>query len=234
MKKLLILLAVVLLPCASYGEAAITTFGQFNFMVRQMTKIKSTQTLPESTLVDISQQSILWTSVDAGGVEQELAIPTIVDSQFYDLPDTLVEVLFASITLTKAKKVVSIKAWYPQFFDETGLSAGYEGLETNDDEVPFGYNYWANRLQLLPVPIQIDTVRLKCYVEHRLLTDDTMTLSFTYPVFVDVALFQACYRAFLVIQEYNKAATYLGIYERQKQMARAKYARKWDLTGGGQ
>ncbi len=224
MKRLPILgLALVglLLAGTAHTSSVFTSLVTFGHEVRQMTSVSSTSLLPDSTLIDITNTALVWTSIDVGGVELQHTITTVDGTRFYAIPDTVTEVLFASV-LAGDGSTRSIRAWYPQFFDALELPS----LNAGEDQAPSAYNYWADTIQLMPTPVQIDEIVLKCYVEHPEL-DSSGTISFG-PGYTEAALFYASYRVSFGLERYDAAAFFLNGYTERKTALKEKQKRKFE------
>lgn len=216
--------------------------------VRQMTGAFSTSLLPDSTLKDIVSEAVVWTSTDVGGWEHTLTFIPIDNKRFYSLdslftargdtaPDgtawKINEILFAGF-LDAEGNTRSLKAWYPQFFEELNLPGIYETGPGND--MPYAHQWWGDSLQIMEAGSTEDTMFFKCYMTHMDVTydssyTDTLKLKADYTL---AALDYACHRALMKIHEYERSAAYLALYEKKKMALRNKYARKFDVLGSGQ
>ena len=230
MKKLL--LALWLCASTVWGGAIIENRDDFQDYVRQITGLESTALMPDTTLNAIIQEAVLWTSVECGGVEAQYRILTVAGQAWYDVPDSVTEILYATL-LSKDRETYSVKAYYPQWFGDTESpsSLGDEASDETEDDFPFGYNYWADTLQLFPIPNRVDTLVLKCYIEHPIFqgTDSTNdTLQFK-PPYTSAAIDLAASEALYAVEMFDKSALWFAKYERKRNALRGIYQRKFDI-----
>lgn len=222
----------LLLSGAASAATVVNLLADMNREVRQSISVENTALLPDTTLNDFCARAALWTSTDIGGVELQYSFYDTVDVKFYLLPDSVTEVLFTSV-ITSYGGTYSIKAWYPQFLEEIELS-----VAGGQDDAPPGihyYNYWADSLQLLPIPARSnDLIIIKCFVEHQAL--DTAgtgndTLRFTQSGYTEAAIDYACMLACRSLSRWDEAALWEASYEKKKASLKATYARKFEITG---
>ena len=231
MKKLLFLVLLLVPISLSAGEV-FTTNASAKSMVRYYSGVGSTELLPDSVLRLFVSTAIVNTSVEAGGVEQLVRISTVADQEMYELPDSIVAVLFTTLITSEGGTYV-IRAGYPQYYDRFNLprlGSADDDLSLDDGSVPNEYNYWADTLQLLPAPIHDDdTLYLKCFVEHKADTTAAGTIDFTHPDFTTAAIFLATHYALLSVDEFERATAYLNLYTTKKQELKATYQRRMDV-----
>lgn len=230
MKRLL--LALLLCASVAWGGAIIENRSDFQDYVRQITGLENTSLMPDTTLNRIIQEAVLWTSVECGGVEAQYRILMVADQAWYALPDSITEILHASL-ISEDGQTYSVKAYYPQWFGDTESPAtlGGDAWEQTEDAYPFGYNYWADTLQLFPIPKRVDTLVLKCYIEHPPFqgTDSTNdTLQFK-PPYTNAAIDLTAYMALKSVEMPEKAALWFAEYERKRNALRSIYQRKFDI-----
>ncbi len=222
-------LAVVLgvLLCGGTASAGIVvdSIGSMKAEIRYMTHITSTSLLPDSTLHSFCDRALLWTSVDVGGVELQYKFTLTAEQAFYAIPDSITEVLFATYISGNVTK--SIKAWYPQFFEDQFTLSEIDVTASSEDDIPVAYNYWADTIQLIPAPQKADSVYLKCFVEHSDLADTGSIL--LKPAYTEAAVLYACHLAFISVAQFEEAALFLTLYEKKKASLRERYTRKFDL-----
>lgn len=164
--------------------------------------------LPDSTLIGFAKRAITWTSIDFGGVEATFLVITDTLQRFYDFPDTVTEILFA--TLVNENVTYSIKAFIPAYYEDIFRQTALQ--KDAEDQIPQAYNLWADTIQFLPTPIKVDSVYFKCYVEHPYVDgkDDDILLR---PGFIEAALEYCCYLVYKRWEEFDKAAIHLRDYE---------------------
>ena len=226
MKRASLLVVLLLLfPYAASGGDLITTVGEMGERVRDLTRISSQATLPDSDLYDFCGQSLLWTSIDVGGVEANFFVTTVASTPYYNLPDTIVDILFAYVNTSDAE-TRAIKAWYPQYFDELNLPA-FTG--TDKEQIPLAYNYWSDTLQLLPVPLRADdTVVIKCLVEHPTAEASGSTIIMR-PAYTEAALFYTCHLSCVSVGMWAESEKFFAMYERLKVGLKERYTRRFEV-----
>lgn len=237
MKKLvLLLLLFLLLPKDISAGATYSTIKDFMVGVRDELKNYSTVLLSDTVLVKTVSRALVWTSVDAGGVEVQYKFDTEAGTAFYTLPDSIVEIVHA--TLIRGTRTKNIKAWHPQFFEDKfpNVSELKPSAGDGNGGYPQAYNVWANTLQLFPIPVEVDSIYLKCFVEHEECRDtvlasygaDTMLIQML-PAFQEVAMAYACYLTLGNIGEHEEAAIFLARYDFLRKSARVRYFRHLDV-----
>lgn len=234
MKKFLIFLALTLISGSLVAGHIVRNRDQFQDYVRQITGLEGTPLMPDSTLNAIIQHAVLRTSVEAGGVETQYRLVMASGTAWYNLPDSVTEILFATL-LTEDGRTFSVKAFFPQWFGDTESPPKLSD-DATPDEYPFGYNYWADTLQVFPIPNRADTLIVKCYVEHPTFqgTDSTNdTLQFK-PVYTDAAIELAASMALEAVESFDKADRRFAKWEKMRDALRAIYRRKFDIASGGQ
>ena len=227
----LLLIVILFLPSLVSAASVMDSLLDFKINVRQQLRIHSTATLPDSEITDWSNLAILWTSVDIGGVESRIRILTVVGQPFYELPDTLVEIL--SQTNISLEVTKSLRAIPPQFAEEMGISTELVTGESNKHATPIGFSYWNDTLQVFPIPIKVDTLYFYCYVEHKFLYHDTVDIQMR-PAFVQAALWYACQSIFESMGMVAEAAIYEKKYDKAKIALRERYRNKFDILTGRQ
>lgn len=227
----LLLVVILFLPSLAYGDAVFATFKVFKEGIKQQLRIHSTNMVPDSELTDWANLALVWTSVDIGGVESRVKIKTIIGNAFYILPDTLVEILFASILADSI--TMPLKAIYPQFSQELGIVPDLARGTTEKYAVPVGFSYWGDSLQLFPIPQKIDTLWFYCYVEHPALSADGDAIRLK-PAFTQAAIWYACESIFSSLGMSGEAIVYEKKYDKAKIALRERYRRKFDILAGQQ
>lgn len=173
-----------------------------------MVNCKADDMLPDSVLIGFAKRAILWTSTDIGGVEATFLIVTDTLQRFYAFPDTVTEILFA--TLVNENVTYSIKAFSPAYYEDIFEQTALQ--KDGEDQIPQAYNLWADTIQFLPTPIRVDSVYFKCYVEHSAVTavgDDILLR----PAYIEAALEYCCYLVYKRWEEFDKAAIHRQDYE---------------------
>lgn len=238
------IVAVMAVP--SWAASPIATQAAFANAVRNEVNISSTDLLPDTTLNEICERAVVWVSVDIGGVEAQYRIVTVSKQAFYVVADSITAILHATM-LSNDGGTRTIKAWYPQFYQEiTGVpgSEGYvappialSSINPVEDEVPLAYHYWADTLQMMPIPTDAgDTIIIKCFVEHPILdttaaTDDVV---FTHSAYTEAAIDYTCYKILRMFGRLEEAAFYRADYDRQRQVLIQKYTRGFNVVRGTQ
>ncbi len=229
MKRLSFLFIVLIMVSVVFGGTVVSNMTQFKAKVRQRTGITSTSLLPDTTLTQLIQSAVLWTSTEVGGVESQHRFVTVAEQAMYAIPDTITSVLYTSV-LSEDGGTHSIKAFMPELVEDVGGAVKID--PTNDEVSPSFYNIWADSIQIIPIPQRVDTVILKCYVEHPLF--DTLgssvgndTLQFRAP-YTEAAISYACYLTLTSLDMDTKAAIWLADYEKKKASLTGVYRRKVD------
>jgi hypothetical protein len=227
--KLKILILLVL--CASLQAQTMDSVGQMMSEARQLIGVESTTLLPDTTLRGCVLRSLVWTSTDIGGVESQYRFVTVALQAFYAIPDSTTEVLGATVR-TEGGQTRSLKAWYPQFFEDLDIGDPDEWTASSDN-IPFAYHYWDDTLQLLPHAVRDnDTIILFTYVEHKTLTNesdtDSMAISFSGSGYTQAALYYACAEAAMSIGRGQLSQTFMAGYEKKKAELFRVYNRRFD------
>lgn len=206
----------------------VHTVAQFQRDIRMEMRISTGALLPDSVLLAASQRAILWTSTDIGGYEKRYKIQTHYGQAFYALPDTIVEVISASLISGMATK--NLRGTNTEYFEAPDVAApdfaGEDSTGADRDKVPYGYHYWADTIQLMPIPAQLDSFYLSCYVEHPMI-DSTVDSIKLKPPFIEAARDFAMHLAYRSIQDYDAATFYLTLYKERRAELRGKYLRKY-------
>lgn len=228
MKRLLLILLFV---SSAYAGRTIDSVGPMMDQVRQITMLESTTLLPDSTLRGCCLRALKWTSTDIGGVERQYRFLTVAGQAFYAIPDSTTEVVFVTMR-TQEGLTKSLKAWYPQFFEDLGVIEG-DPFSPTENDIPLAYNYWSDSLQLLPAPVREDTVIIKIYVEHKTMVNsaaaDTMRIGFMSDAYAQAALYYACFEALVSVKNFNEANVFMGYYDKKKADLRTIFTRKFDI-----
>lgn len=207
MRKHIILYFFVLLVLGSTTRAGAIyeTLDSFMVGVRYQTKITSGALLPDSLLLKFCARAILHTSTVVGGVESEFKFMTVVDTPFYVIPDTVIEIL--SVMLISGTKTKPLLPYESRLTESIFKLTEFSQLTAGEGAAPRVYNVWADKLQLIPIPVSIDTIYLKCYVEHPALTAgaDAIVLQ---PAFTEAALSYASYLVLIHLDMPEQALIY--------------------------
>ena len=227
----LLLIVILFLPSLAYGDAVFATFKIFKEGIKQQLRIHSTAMVPDSELTDWANLALVWTSVDIGGVESRVRIQTVIGQPFYELPDTLVEIL--SQTNISLEVTKSLRAIPPQFSEEMGIGVELVTGESNKHATPIGFSYWNDTLQVFPIPIKVDTLYFYCYVEHPALSADGDAIVLR-PAFTQAAIWYACESIFSSLAMTDEATIYEKKYDKAKIALRERYRNKFDILTGRQ
>lgn len=221
MRIILVILLLLVLVAPVWSSTDIDTLADFMQEVRWIVHCSNDDMLPDSVLIGFSQRALLWTSSDIGGIEAIYRVITDTLQQFYAMPDTIVEILFA--TLLNGNVVHSMKVFDPAYFEDVFEITSL--MQDDELAVPQAYNYWADSVQFLPTPIKRDTVYFKCYIEHPYVDDsaDTVRLRSAY---IEAALEWCCHLVYKRWQEPIPAAMHLAHYEALRQKLIGKYSRR--------
>lgn len=227
----LLLVVILFLPSLAYGDAVFATFKIFKEGIKQQLRIHSTVMVPDSELTDWANLALVWTSVDIGGVESRVKILTVVGQPFYELPDTLVEIL--SQTNISLEVTKSLRAIPPQFSEEMGIGVELVTGDGNKHATPIGFSYWNDTLQVFPIPIKVDTLYFYCYVEHPALSSDGDAIGLR-SAFTQAAIWYACESIFSSLTMTDEAIIYEKKYDKAKIALRERYRNKFDILTGRQ
>ncbi len=227
----IILLAVLVLVCAvgtTNADAVYSTDTALSNIVAQTCDVDTLgQCIARITLFNYVWQSLLWTSVDIGGVEAQYKITTIADSAWYVLPDTIVRILHVSM-ITNDNETRSVKAIYPVYYEDVGGTVT-RSMGVSAEDLPIGYNYWADTLQLMPVPSRDDdTLILKCFVEHPYTIGSGFGTIHLKPAYTEAAFYYACHLTLRAMGRDAEADKYYALYEKTRDRLRARYQRQFN------
>lgn len=227
MKKLIIFF--ILIPTLVFSGETYPNMDDFMVGVRDELGVYSSTLLSDTVLVKTCSSALVWTSVDAGGVEAQFKFDTVDEQIFYVVADSIVEIVAA--TLVRDNATYDLKAFHPQYFEQKFNQE--EIVEEDTESGPSqGYHLWADTLQLFPTPRTIDSIYLKCFVEHKAILDTTGFAAVTIdlrPAFTLVALAWACYLTLDQLDEFEKANVYLARYDMMKKSARERYFKHLDI-----
>lgn len=221
MRYFLVILFACILVSPVAASTDIDTLGDFMQEVRWELDYMSNDILPDSALIGLAKRAIVWTSIDIGGVEATYRVITDTLQQFYAMPDSIVEILFA--TLLNGNVVHSMKVFDPAYFEDVFEITSL--MQDDDLAVPQAYNYWADTVQFLPTPIKADTVYFKCYIEHPYVDskDDSIQLR---PAYIEAAIAYCCYLSYKRWERFEVAALYMATYEALRLKLIDKYKRR--------
>jgi hypothetical protein len=219
-----LIFAIVLLAGSVSAGTDINTAGQFMSRLRLKTNIYDTVLAPDSVLLRLTQEACLTVSTEVGGYQKTFKVNTADGQSFYALQDSLVEVISAVVISDRNTK--SIKAFYPQFWEDAGNAID---LGAESGETPGGYIVWADSVQLLPAPVQVDSIYFKCFYEHPLIDSsaDSVYLKSAYAL---LAVDRAQCLLYLVLKDYEQANSWKAIYEEGAKKLVAKYTPKFDVA----
>lgn len=229
MKKLIYILILTFVPVSISSGVPGNVFDSlrtFRQGVREVVNITSTTALPDSVLVTIVQRALIFTSVDAGGYEKIFRFPTVDATAFYALEDSITEVLHVTVMSEDNRITTSIQSFDPEFFEDIKILTK---LEDGDAAVPRGYTVFADTIQLIPAPVRVDSVFLKCFYEHPAFTDSLIHLK---PAFAEAALMYACSKVYEHRKMFNEATFYMNLYEALRNKLRIRYAAKFGAKTG--
>jgi len=221
MKKLLFYIVLLLVLSSSVkADPVYGTLAEFMVGVRYQTKITSTVALPDSILIEYSARAILHTSTVVGGIEATFKINLVDEEPFYLLPDTIVEVL--SVTLISGVRTKSLFPYEPASTGNMADSIEFIELTTGDDTKPRAYNIWNDSIQLIPIPTGTDSIYLKCYVEHPVLTAGANSIVLRAD-YIEAALFYASYLVLVHLGMQEEALVYKNDFNEISALLISKY-----------
>lgn len=223
--KLLILIfvSIGLLVSTSYSGAVYSDLEDLVDAMRRQTEMTNTTLLSDSQAYDICKGALLWVSTDIGGYEKIHRFATAEGTAFYALEDSITEVLHVSLMSTDYLTHRSLRNFDPELFED---AFGLSKLEGTDDAVtPKGYSVFADTIQLMPAPANVDSVFLKCYYEHPVPTASDSAIHLR-PAYTEAALAFACYKAYMARHLYQEAAFYDALYMKLKNSLRERYTPK--------
>ena len=203
-----------------FADQPFTTIQLMRSAVRSATQISEEANLPEATLTKFCHQALIWTSTDIGGIEVQYRIALSNNQRFKVLPDTICRIISASIVTNEYTQ--EMKQVPPQYTEDVNIPTRLESNE--NDNVPQAFSYWADTMQLLPIPNKSgDTIILQCYVEHP--ADSTIKLRGAY---CDAALYDAVARVYESLEKYASAAYWHGEYAKKKEALAQIYQRRFE------
>ena len=214
---LLFLLFVFIEPQLS-AASHIDTLGALVKAVRLQVAIDDCPLLPDSVLREFGARSLHLVSTDIGGIHRQARVVTVSGQSFYSMGALTIEVLAVSMLNNKESR--SVPSVMPQFFQYLFGLTILEGdaIET----VPLAVHYWGDSLQVIPTPINTDTLYLKCLIEHASGTDDSCDIQLR-PAFTEAAILYCCYLSMKRVQDEPAAQAYLADYEKMKMKLLARY-----------
>ena len=227
------LMILLLMSGVLVASSPISTIADMKSAVRMETGITNTTIVPDTTLGELCNRALLWTSVTAGGYEKNVQVIIVAESAFYSIQDSLVEII--SGTIVSNTKTYPIKAWPPQYTSEVSIDISYPltpGAAAATKQPPKVYQLWGNRLQLIPVPVVGDTLYLKANYEHPNLSADTNTILLK-DVFREAAITWACHLVFKHVKDYESSALYETKYDAEKNELKQVYMPKMDVLSTG-
>ncbi|MFA5382354.1 MAG: hypothetical protein WC356_04250 [Candidatus Micrarchaeia archaeon] len=214
----------VLLVGPVWAGTDINTAGQFMARLRLKTNIYDTVLAPDSVLLRLTQEACLTVSTEVGGYQKTFRVNTVAGQAFYALQDSLVEVI--SAVVLSGGNTKSIKAFYPQFWEDAGNTIELGG---ESGETPGGYIVWNDSVQLLPAPIQVDSIYFKCFYEHPLIDSsaDSVYLKAAYTL---LAVIYGQHLVYEFAKDYEQSDKLLTKYEEKAKKLVAKYTPKFDVA----
>ena len=213
------------LACSNGDTVSVgdNTLRAFMNEVRRRTRLYSGSLLNDGLLRDAASKGIQYTSTDAGGLENGFRITTVNGRAFYRVPDSTVQIVYASLVSGGYTK--SIKSYPPEYV-EGDLSLDHlEGI--GPDQVPRAYKWWNDTLQLIPIPVKTDSIYFSTFIRHPLIILDTATVKLKGD-FREAAILYTIYKVWMSVDEYGKADAYLKAYRDVADRARAAAVRKVD------
>lgn len=218
---------IILLTGPALAGSQITTVGKLIASARMTTGINSKVLIPDTVALDLAGRALTWVSTDCGGYEKTFRILTVEGQAFYAIQDSVVEILSATIVTDNVTK--SIKAWYPQFAEETYQSSlGSSSGGSSEDAVPGAYHYWANSMQFIPIPIRVDSVYFFANYEHPTVTATTDAVKLKSP-YAETAVQYLSALMYESIRDFEAAALAQAKYEKTKENLKAVYTRRFDV-----
>lgn len=222
MKKLLCLILL-------WSSVSAATLSSFKSDLRYQTQLRSTTILTDTALTTFCNRAIVFTSTDIGGVEYQWRVILTSGTKFYRIPDSVIQIFGATLVSNGVTK--SIKAYPPEFVEEdfkAGAALGAVQPAMSQDATPRAYQYWADTLQSIPVPVKTDSLYLKAFVRHPQITLDTATIKLK-PQYQEAAMAYACYLVWRSLEQYDKADAWFASYKEIGQRLEKAQARKVDM-----
>lgn len=222
MKKWLVIL--IFLPFMVLAQNWATT-DDMGDAVRVQTSISSSTILTQAVLYEFVSRAVSHTSTDIGGFEMQFQIQTVAGQAFYAIPDSIIRVMYATIISNDRTK--SFRAFPPQFSEE--ILSGLEFLDSSDaDAVPIMYNFWADTMQVIPTAVRIDSIYLKCFINHGTIIGSTSVINLDGP-YSEAAFWYACALVEDKMANFGRADRYFAIYDKRKLEIEKAYLRRIDL-----
>jgi len=203
--------------------ALASSLSDFMSGVRLRTRLNSQTMLDSANLREISARAIQYVSTEAGGFESGFKITTVAGQSFYRIPDSTVQILYASIVSNGY--TLSIKSYPPEYVEGDLKLERLEGTDQN--AVPRAYKWWNDSIQLIPTPVKADPIYFSTYVRHSFLTLAAATVHLKGD-FWEAAQLYACYIVWYSLDEYDKGDKYLALYKVVSDRAKQTAARKID------
>ena len=222
MRLLTLLISVLTFISAANAQTTLQTFMD---EVRQQTRLYSTDVLNDTLLRYASGRAIAYTSSDVGGLESSFRLILTKNVAVYRIPDSTIQIVY--LTFRSRGVTKSIKAVPPEYTEQMfNLDQVVGG---SADDIPRAYYWWNDSVVFIPQPTSADTVYASTFIRHPMLTLDTSRVRLDAD-FIEAALHFACYKVWVSLDEYIKAAHELAVYEKIGKRAMEAHVRKFDAA----
>lgn len=211
------------------AKSDIANLGDLKSEVRMELGVAVSNLMPDSEMTNVCNDALYYVSVHIGGVEDTFGIITSDDSGSYAAPDSLVDIIHAYTLSNDA--TYEIREWIPQYYNHSGIKSG-ELEEGSEGETPVAYTLWKDRIRLYPVPSRADTIFFDTYVEHRILTADSMTTQIDGRT-DEAVVYYALYGAYRYLRMFDVADWYRAKYLEEEKVLKALFATKIEMTPEG-
>jgi len=229
MKILRIFMVLMFLAGYSFAQSDLVTLADVMSEIRMEIGIANNHMLPDSELINICNDAIYYVSVHIGGVEDTFSLITVEDSNSYPVSDSLVDIVHAYAT--NNDQTLEIREWVPQFYNQTGIKSGILE-EGSEGDLPVAYTLWKGRINFYPTPSRTDTIYFDVYVEHRTLTDDSMTIQIDGRT--DEAIkYYALYESYRYLRLFDVADWFKTKYAEEEKILKMLFSTKLEATPEG-
>jgi len=219
--RVFIFLSLLFSFSIAFGGALFTDYGSLRNDVRRRLLLYSVELMPDSIMNPLISEALLFTSTDAGGCYSTVRQATTAAQSFYAIPDSVVRIFNASIIGIGGLKTKDLR-YIPTGYAEQVIGISNLANAADEDNVPSGYSYFSDTVQLFPPPSRVDSIFFFCQVEHKAASagDSTIQLNeaFQFPL-----VEYTCYLVKKALTLHDEAALYLQAYKEKKASAQQLY-----------